>query len=215
MFVIVHEEFVLWKHHEVSSSSKMFSRMDMVTQLVGLAQAWEGLPWLFPALCLAAGGVLGRYMIPWSSDGMADELAGLVGRKMGRRYRTLAVNAGTNFPELLLMGYALLIGHWGGIANPFGQHLFGPSDRPTVDCSHGAVWWIWKVEVRIQIGHKACDCRRHPVCPCQGCDEVVGVQCRGSIAGVKCGNESGALCGRIFWILDLGASGSASKPRGL
>ena len=40
-----------------------------------------GLPWLFPALCLAVGGVLGRYVIPWSSDGMADELAGLVGRK--------------------------------------------------------------------------------------------------------------------------------------
>ena len=123
MFVIVHEEFVLWKHHEVSSSSKMVSRMDMVTQLVGLAQAWEGLPWLFPAMCLAVGGVLGRYVIPWSSDGMADELAGLVGRKMGRRYRTLAVNAGTNFPELLLMGYALLIGHWGGIGNPLGSNL--------------------------------------------------------------------------------------------
>ena len=123
MFVIVHEEFVLWKHHEQSSSSKMSSRMDMVTQLVGLAQAWEGLPWLFPALCLAVGGVLGRYVIPWSSDGMADELAGLVGRKMGRRYRTLAVNAGTNFPELLLMGYALLIGHWGGIGNPLGSNL--------------------------------------------------------------------------------------------
>ena len=123
MFAIVHEEFVLWKHHGVSSSSKMDFRMDMVTQLVGLARAWEELPWLFPALCLAVGGVLGRYVIPWSSDGMADELAGLVGRKMGRRYRTLAVNAGTNFPELLLMGYALMIGHWGGIGNPLGSNL--------------------------------------------------------------------------------------------
>ena len=123
MFVIVHEEFVLWKHHGASSLSKMLSRMDMVTQLVGLAQAWNAVPWLFPTLCLAIGGVLGRYVIPWSSDGMADELAGLVGRKMGRRYRTLAVNAGTNFPELLLMGYALLIGHWGGIGNPLGSNL--------------------------------------------------------------------------------------------
>ena len=75
----------------------MVSRMDMVTQLVGLAQAWEGLPWLFPALCLAVGGVLGRYVIPWSSDGMADELAGLVGRKMGRHYRHSGRQCGYQF----------------------------------------------------------------------------------------------------------------------
>ena len=123
MSAIVHEETWLWRDHGLSSSPKMRLRMDMVTQLVGLAQAWEGVPWLFPLLCLTIGGVLGRYVIPWSSDAMADELAGLVGRKLGRRYRTLAVNAGTNFPELLLMGYALLIGHWGGIGNPLGSNL--------------------------------------------------------------------------------------------
>ena len=66
---------------------------------------------------------LGRYVIPWSSDGMADELAGLVGRKMGRRYRTLAVNAGTNFPELAADGLCLAIGQMGGIANPLGSNL--------------------------------------------------------------------------------------------
>lgn len=97
--------------------------MDMVEQLVAFARASEEIKWLFPALCIAIGALLGRYVIPWSSDGMADELAGLVGRKLGRQYRTLAVNAGTNFPELLLMGYALLIGHWGGIGNPLGSNF--------------------------------------------------------------------------------------------
>ena len=97
--------------------------MDTVAFLTNLAQSWQSTPWVFPSLCLAVGGLIGWFVLPWSSDGMADEVAGLVGKRFGRRFRPLAVNAGTNFPELLLMLYALLLGKWGGIANPLGSNF--------------------------------------------------------------------------------------------
>ena len=97
--------------------------MDFVSLLIELAQSGKTPSWFFPLVSLAAGGLIGWFVLPWSSDGMADEVAGLVGRYFGRRFRPLAVNAGTNFPELLLMLYALALGQWGGIANPLGSNF--------------------------------------------------------------------------------------------
>ncbi len=97
--------------------------MDFVTFLIDLAQSGETPSWFFPLVALAIGGSIGWFVLPWSSDGMADEVAGLVGRHFGRRFRPLAVSAGTNFPELLLMLYALALGQWGGIANPLGSNF--------------------------------------------------------------------------------------------
>lgn len=97
--------------------------MDFVSFLIDLAQTRESPSWIFPTLALAVAGSIGWLVLPWSSDGMADEVAGLVGRHFGRRFRPLAVNAGTNFPELLLMLYALALGKWGGIANPLGSNF--------------------------------------------------------------------------------------------
>ena len=97
--------------------------MDIVSFLIELAQSGKTPFWAFPCAALVVGGLIGWFVLPWSSDGMADEVAGLVGRHLGRRFRPLAVNAGTNFPELLLMLYALALGKWGGIANPLGSNF--------------------------------------------------------------------------------------------
>ena len=90
--------------------------MDIVSFLIELAQSGKKHPFgPFRIVPLVVGGLIGWFVLPWSSDGMADEVAGLVGRHLGRRFRPLAVNAGTNFPELLLMLYALALGKWGGL----------------------------------------------------------------------------------------------------
>ena len=97
--------------------------MDIVSFLIELAQSGKTPFWAFPCAALVVGGLIGWFVLPWSSDGMADEVSGLVGRHLGRRFRPLAVNAATNFPELLLMLYALALGKWGGIANPLGSNF--------------------------------------------------------------------------------------------
>jgi len=67
--------------------------------------------------------VLCLFVIPWVTDHMVDSVAGLAGKHLGPKHRTLAINASTNSPELFLMLVSLAILNVGGVATPLGSNF--------------------------------------------------------------------------------------------
>jgi len=67
--------------------------------------------------------ILCLFVIPWVTDHMVDSVAGLAGKHLGSKHRTLAINASTNSPELFLMLVSLAIFKVGGVATPLGSNF--------------------------------------------------------------------------------------------
>lgn len=62
-------------------------------------------------------------VIPKSTDMMVDNAAGLTGKYLGNRYRTVVMNASTNNPEAANMIVSMSMARFGGWANPLGSLL--------------------------------------------------------------------------------------------
>ncbi|MCX7712787.1 MAG: hypothetical protein N2035_03870 [Chthoniobacterales bacterium] len=69
------------------------------------------------------GVILCIWGIPRTTDWMVDSSAGLAGKYLGAKTRTLVINVSTNNPELANMLVALGMGRAGGIANPLGSNF--------------------------------------------------------------------------------------------
>lgn len=84
---------------------------------------WHGTlgPVVFVLVSVAASLVLCFLGIPWSTDLMVNNAAGLIGKHFGKRYRTLAINASTNNPEAATMAVSFFMGRLGGWATPLGS----------------------------------------------------------------------------------------------
>lgn len=77
----------------------------------------------FVLITIAIGLLLSLWIIPWTTDLMVNASAGLAGRYLGRKHRTLIINCSTNNPEAGSMLVAMAMGRLGGIANPLGSNL--------------------------------------------------------------------------------------------
>ena len=62
-------------------------------------------------------------LIPRTTDMMVDAAAGLAGKHLGSKERTLVINCSTNNPELFSMFLSFAIFRLGGIANPLGSNF--------------------------------------------------------------------------------------------
>lgn len=76
---------------------------------------------LIESLILAA--LICKWGIPITTDWMVNASAGLAGKHLGDKSRTLVINASTNNPELANMLVSLGMGRAGGIANPLGSNF--------------------------------------------------------------------------------------------
>ena len=63
-----------------------------------------------------------RWGIPITTDMMVNASAGLAGKHLGEKNRTLVINASTNNPELANMLVSIGMGRAGGIGNPLGSN---------------------------------------------------------------------------------------------
>ncbi|MEM7166475.1 MAG: hypothetical protein AAF581_13500 [Planctomycetota bacterium] len=93
----------------------------MTDFLVQLHASWGG--GAFLALSALITLLLCFVVIPFSTDKMVDNAAGLAARLLGNRYRTLVINASTNNPEAANMIVSMAMGRFGGWANPLGSLL--------------------------------------------------------------------------------------------
>lgn len=64
-----------------------------------------------------------RWGIPITTDMMVNASAGLAGKHLGEKNRTLVINASTNNPELANMLVSIGMGRAGGIGNPLGSNF--------------------------------------------------------------------------------------------
>lgn len=81
---------------------------------------------IFVVLMLVVGLVLSLQVIPYTTDVMVNAAAGLAGKYLGNRSRTLVINCSTNNPELITMLLALFLSGTlgiGGIATPLGSNF--------------------------------------------------------------------------------------------
>ncbi|MDG2124971.1 MAG: hypothetical protein P8J87_14815, partial [Verrucomicrobiales bacterium] len=75
-------------------------------------------------LASAVGAIILCFLlIPKTTDWMVDSAAGLAGKYLGSKERTLVINCSTNNPELFSMFLSFAIFRLGGIANPLGSNL--------------------------------------------------------------------------------------------
>lgn len=84
--------------------------------------AYGGEHW-FLIQSLLIGLVICRWGIPVTTDMMVNASAGLAGKHLGDKHRTLVINASTNNPELANMLVSLGLGRAGGIGNPLGSNF--------------------------------------------------------------------------------------------
>lgn len=77
----------------------------------------------FIAVSVVLAGLLCFVAIPYTTDLMVNNAAGLSGRVFGPSSRTLVINASTNNPEAFSMAIAFVMGRMGGWANPLGSLL--------------------------------------------------------------------------------------------
>ena len=64
-----------------------------------------------------------KWGIPITTDMMVNASAGLAGKHLGDKSRTMVINASTNNPELANMLVSIGVGRAGGIANPLGSNF--------------------------------------------------------------------------------------------
>ncbi|MCB2156291.1 hypothetical protein KQI84_15555 [bacterium] len=76
---------------------------------------------LFIAGSLVISVILSLWAIPQSTHVMVNSAAGLAGRHLGRKWRTLTINASTNNPEAASMLVSFGMRRMGGWANPLGS----------------------------------------------------------------------------------------------
>ena len=79
--------------------------------------------WGFLAVSAVLSALLCFVAIPWTTDLMVNNAAGLSGRFLGPSSRTLVINASTNNPEAFSMAIAFSMQRMGGWANPLGSLL--------------------------------------------------------------------------------------------
>jgi hypothetical protein len=84
--------------------------------------AYGGQHW-FLIQSIIIGLVICRWGIPITTDMMVNASAGLAGKHLGEKHRTLVINASTNNPELANMLVSIGIGRVGGIGNPLGSNF--------------------------------------------------------------------------------------------
>lgn len=77
----------------------------------------------FALLSVVFALFLSLVLIPITTDAMVNASAGLAGKHLGRKYRTLFINCSTNNPEMFSMAVAFVFGKLGGIANPLGSNF--------------------------------------------------------------------------------------------
>lgn len=94
--------------------------MNLVVGYILQLEAAIGPAW-FGVLSLLVSFILCFKAIPWTTDLMVNNAAGLAGKFLGRAWRTLVINASTNNPELGAMLVSLSIRRMGGVANPIGS----------------------------------------------------------------------------------------------
>lgn len=75
----------------------------------------------FVGLSLLVSLLLCFIAIPLTTDLMVNHAAGLAGRWLGPKFRTLVINASTNNPELAAMAVSMGMRRLGGWANPLGS----------------------------------------------------------------------------------------------
>jgi len=63
------------------------------------------------------------WVIPKTTDWMVNSAAGLAGKHLGNKHRTLVINASTNNPEVFAMVASFFILRVGGIATPLGSNF--------------------------------------------------------------------------------------------
>lgn len=72
---------------------------------------------------IIVGLIICRWGIPITTDMMVNASAGLAGKHLGEKHRTLVINASTNNPELANMLVSIGMGRAGGIGNPLGSNF--------------------------------------------------------------------------------------------
>lgn len=77
----------------------------------------------FVAISILASMLLCIRLIPLTTDWMVNASAGLAGKYLGRKQRTLVINASTNNPEMFNMFVSFGLGRLGGLANPLGSNF--------------------------------------------------------------------------------------------
>jgi hypothetical protein len=75
----------------------------------------------FIALSLIISGILSFWAIPTATHLMVNNAAGLAGALLGKKWRTLVINASTNNPEAISMLVSFGLRKVGGFANPLGS----------------------------------------------------------------------------------------------
>lgn len=96
--------------------------MNLVVDYILQIEATIGQVW-FGILSVLVSCLLCFKAIPWATDLMVNNAAGLAGKYLGRGWRTLVINASTNNPELAAMLVSVSIRRMGGLANPIGSLL--------------------------------------------------------------------------------------------
>ncbi|MEQ8820397.1 MAG: hypothetical protein RLY93_09130 [Sumerlaeia bacterium] len=92
---------------------------DLTQFLIDLHGAWGNAGFLTLSTVLSL--VLAFIAIPKFTDVMVNSAAGLAGKHLGRRSRTLIINASTNNPEAASMLVSFAMRRMGGWANPLGS----------------------------------------------------------------------------------------------
>lgn len=83
---------------------------------------YSGQHW-FLVQSILLGMVICRWGIPITTDMMVNASAGLAGKHLGDKHRTMVINASTNNPELANMLVSLGLARAGGIGNPLGSNF--------------------------------------------------------------------------------------------
>lgn len=83
---------------------------------------YGGAHWFLVETLLVAFAIC-KWGIPITTDMMVNASAGLAGKHLGDKSRTMVINASTNNPELANMMVSIGMGRAGGIANPLGSNF--------------------------------------------------------------------------------------------